>query len=199
MGGYGQNHSSSVEVSTNNCYTDRIAQSYALLPVWFLKYEYEGQMYGFAVNGQTGEAAGDLPYSKKARLMAIIKTAVPFILIATAVIAVAFLLMYSFTGVTTSRAEARIIGFIMELAVVILSAVVGVMRNKVNEAAFKATNPLDAKPGVEEYIDLSKHMEIRGGESDKLVGTRANKTEGSDDESRFLGKIYDVVKRLLGG
>ena len=87
----------------------------------------------------------------------------------------------------------------MELAVVILSAVVGVMRNKVNEAAFKATNPLDAKPGVEEYIDLSKHMEIRGGESDKLVGTRANKTEGSDDESRFLGKIYDVVKRLLGG
>ena len=199
MGGYGQNHYSSVEVSTNNCYTDRIAQSYALLPVWFLKYEYEGQMYGFAVNGQTGEAAGDLPYSKKARLMAIIKTAVPFILIATAVIAVAFLLMYSFTGVTTSRAESRIIGFIMELAVVILSAVVGVMRNKVNEAAFKATNPLDAKPGVEEYIDMSKHMEIRGGESDKLVGTRANKTEGSDDESRFFGKIYDVVKRLLGG
>ncbi len=38
---------------------------YALLPVWMLNTKYEGKMYQFAINGQTGEVAGDLPIDKK--------------------------------------------------------------------------------------------------------------------------------------
>ena len=34
---------------------------YTLLPVYILNYRYKGQDYQFAVNGQTGVAAGDLP------------------------------------------------------------------------------------------------------------------------------------------
>lgn len=38
---------------------------YALLPVWFMTYNYNGKMYEFAVNGQTGKIAGNPPLSKK--------------------------------------------------------------------------------------------------------------------------------------
>lgn len=37
--------------------------NYALLPVWFMSYKYLGKYYYFAVNGQTGEATGNLPVS----------------------------------------------------------------------------------------------------------------------------------------
>ncbi len=37
---------------------------YALLPVWFLNYQYRGKDYSFVVNGQTGLTFGQLPVSK---------------------------------------------------------------------------------------------------------------------------------------
>ena len=36
---------------------------YVFLPVWFLNYSYHGKVYTFAVNGQTGNVAGDQPTS----------------------------------------------------------------------------------------------------------------------------------------
>jgi hypothetical protein len=38
---------------------------YTLLPVWFMTYKYNGKMYEFAVNGQSGKLAGNPPLSKK--------------------------------------------------------------------------------------------------------------------------------------
>lgn len=37
---------------------------YALLPVWFLNYQYKGKDYSFVINGQTGMTFGQLPVSK---------------------------------------------------------------------------------------------------------------------------------------
>lgn len=37
---------------------------YALLPVWFLNYQYMGKDYPFVMNGQTGASFGKLPVSK---------------------------------------------------------------------------------------------------------------------------------------
>lgn len=37
---------------------------YMMLPVWFMTYKYNGQMYSFAVNGQTGKLAGTPPLDK---------------------------------------------------------------------------------------------------------------------------------------
>ncbi len=34
-----------------------------LLPVWIAAYRYQGQVYRYVVNGQTGKATGDAPYS----------------------------------------------------------------------------------------------------------------------------------------
>lgn len=37
---------------------------YMMLPVWFMTYKYNGKMYSFAVNGQTGKLAGTPPLDK---------------------------------------------------------------------------------------------------------------------------------------
>lgn len=38
---------------------------YMMLPVWFMTYKYNGQIYSFALNGQTGKLAGTPPLDKK--------------------------------------------------------------------------------------------------------------------------------------
>ncbi len=39
--------------------------SYIMLPVWFMTYRYNDQIYEFAINGQTGKLAGTPPLNKK--------------------------------------------------------------------------------------------------------------------------------------
>ena len=40
---------------------------YSLLPVWMLNIAYEGEMYKYAINGQTGKVVGRFPVCKKKR------------------------------------------------------------------------------------------------------------------------------------
>lgn len=40
---------------------------YSLLPVWMLNIKYNGQIYKYAINGQTGKVAGEYPVSKSKR------------------------------------------------------------------------------------------------------------------------------------
>lgn len=42
------------------------SSKYVLYPVWLLNTKYEGKMYTFAMNGQTGKMVGDLPMDKAA-------------------------------------------------------------------------------------------------------------------------------------
>ncbi len=44
--------------------TDTLSWDYMLLPVWFMTFEYKGKMWEYAVNGQSGKVAGELPVSK---------------------------------------------------------------------------------------------------------------------------------------
>ena len=56
------NYSSLESLQINTSY--RNAQYvYALLPVWFLNYQYKGKDYSFVINGQTGLTFGQLPVS----------------------------------------------------------------------------------------------------------------------------------------
>ncbi|MDE5753176.1 MAG: hypothetical protein K2H89_01320, partial [Oscillospiraceae bacterium] len=38
---------------------------YMLLPVWFMRYEYQGKQYDFVINGQNGTQAGTPPLDQK--------------------------------------------------------------------------------------------------------------------------------------
>lgn len=58
----GYNSFSESKSSVNIMNTD---WRYALLPVWFMTYKYNGKIYEFAVNGQSGKLAGFAPLSKK--------------------------------------------------------------------------------------------------------------------------------------
>lgn len=45
---------------------DKLSAKYLLCPVWILTTEWEGKLFTFVMNGQTGKIAGDLPMSKRA-------------------------------------------------------------------------------------------------------------------------------------
>ena len=55
-----------VNTSRTNIKLDESKVRYALLPVWLLSTSWNGQNFLFAMNGQTGKFAGDLPVDKKA-------------------------------------------------------------------------------------------------------------------------------------
>ncbi len=44
--------------------TDTLSWDYMLLPVWFMTFDYKGRLWEYAVNGQSGKVAGELPISK---------------------------------------------------------------------------------------------------------------------------------------
>lgn len=55
----------SVVPKMSNIRAEKGKYKYALLPVWMLNSKYNGEMYTFAVNGQTGKVSGKLPIDKK--------------------------------------------------------------------------------------------------------------------------------------
>lgn len=54
---------SSVSVKNARINFKRVQATYVLLPVWIFTYQYNGKTYMFAMNGQTGKIAGNLPIS----------------------------------------------------------------------------------------------------------------------------------------
>lgn len=48
---------------------------YTLIPVWYMTVTWQGERYVFAVNGQTGKAAGRIPYDRKTFLPFVLKRA----------------------------------------------------------------------------------------------------------------------------
>lgn len=59
----------SYRITKNGSKIDSLEASYALLPVWFLAYKYHRKFYYFAMNGQTGEVAGEVPVSPVKKMM----------------------------------------------------------------------------------------------------------------------------------
>ncbi len=55
---------SSVTIKSSDFRISHINWDYALLPMWFLSYKYKDKYYHFAMNGQTGKFAGNLPLDK---------------------------------------------------------------------------------------------------------------------------------------
>lgn len=59
---------SSVVPASSSISFENGSSKYALYPVWLLCTDWNGQKFHFAVNGQTGKVAGDLPMDKSAYL-----------------------------------------------------------------------------------------------------------------------------------
>ena len=52
-------------ITDDNITVENGEVEYALLPVWMLNINYEGNRYTFAMNGQTGKMVGNVPIEKK--------------------------------------------------------------------------------------------------------------------------------------
>ena len=63
-----------------------LTQNYALFPVWFLNYQYNGINYSFAINGQTGKASGNIPESNFRKKWRKIRRRLPLVLGLTATV-----------------------------------------------------------------------------------------------------------------
>lgn len=61
---------SSFVTTKKNVSLKHMHHEYALLPVWFMNFQYRGKEYHFAMNGQTGAQAGTPPFSVLKALIA---------------------------------------------------------------------------------------------------------------------------------
>lgn len=73
----------SVSVQNKNVKLKRGKVRYALFPVWMLSTKFNGQIYTFAMNGQTGKMVGDLPVDKGRLVFYFFATFIPVAIIAS--------------------------------------------------------------------------------------------------------------------
>lgn len=167
-----------VDLKVGSSYVEEYSQLYALLPIWFLNYRYEGLNYSFAINGQTGEAAGDIPYSKSKMALAVIAHSWYWYAI--------LLLMIVLTVWLANMSFGQ--GFKPDMLILFLGCLLvtgtagwfilkkGLIASK--DAAFYATNPIDSAPRVDEYFDTTKAPSVKA--EDKLEGVQYWKSDPAD-------------------
>lgn len=151
-----------VNFKSSDSFSYNYSQLYALLPVWFFRFEYEGFYYTFGVNGQTGEVGGSLPYSKKkqkARMGLEVLKWIP---------AVLALIVVGIISLVFDFPQLAMISFLGALSVFSVAVY------KVKKAGFDAMNPIDSPPPVEHYVDFKSKVQMK--KKDKLLGFISNKS-----------------------
>ena len=160
--------------------------SYALLPIWFLNYQKDGVYHGFAINGQTGEACGKLPYSRAKRIIALLLTVLKWLIIPMAVLGfIAFLFSPMGEMWLNGRTRylglyARLTGYIMYFIIFLGIGVAYAFWRKFRRKLAETKNPIDKAPPLDEYYDTSKKSDMQ--RKDDLLGVYRI----SDDESKSL-------------
>ena len=159
-----------------------ISVKYCLLPVWFMTVEFGGVKYQFAVNGQTGEAAGRVPTSRIADIVDWLTfrmrgfwLMVPFLamilcmLIFGSIVAVqgaesmspvmallwgvAYVLQYSWVFV------AMFASLWLIFTILIRAGILQRLFTR-KETAYQA-NDYDADPGLDAYFDHARHSDLK--------------------------------------
>ena len=92
-------------------------QDYALLPVWLLSTQWNGQNFLFAVNGQSGEMTGNLPVDRTKQIIWNIIYFVPVFLI------IAFLTKFQVNGMIIAAVIALIVDLIANNNVKVLKKI----------------------------------------------------------------------------
>ena len=168
--------------------------SYALLPIWFLNYQEDGVYHGFAINGQTGEACGKLPYSKVKRIAALAKTIFFWLVLPIAVLASAtFALMFGSLFNDPSGLLFRLSSYLMYGAMFLGSGILYVFLKMFRRKLVETTNPVDKAPDLSQYYDTSKKADVR--RKDDLLGLYNMSKEEIDDLRRE--KIFKWIDKVF--
>lgn len=173
-------------IDTDNSVSDNYSCLYALLPVWFLSYEYKGLYYRIAINGQTGEIAGSVPEDEKAkRNRRIRKSLLGYLKLIALIFVISIalgLLMTAPFGEFFDFGYRMLMALVLFVCVSIpttlaasiskdnsfLGRVIGKLSNKAEEEAENDEEKANAVPGASAYISSKDkvYLEIK---EDKLV------------------------------
>ena len=147
------------------------SMKYCLLPVWFMTVEFEGSQYQFAVNGQTGEASGQVPNTSAIdKLDWAVKLATgPLKWFPIAIAAIVFIFIWMITNQSYADGSlAAILTVLIVIEVILLSAiaVVGglaaiakIVSSQMRKAA-NEINDYDEDPGLDAYLDSTYHTDF---------------------------------------
>lgn len=146
-----------------------ISVKYCLLPVWFMTVEFNGRQYQFAVNGQTGEASGQVPTSGSADLfdrinfrLGIFSKAIPlFILLVSSFFLYAVTQSDSISVFSIIFVVFLCILQLLTLGFLILSIVAGKMRVIKPRQTAAETNDFDKDPGLDSYFDSTRPSDLQ--------------------------------------
>ena len=162
-----------VRSEKNLTWMSDVAIKYCLLPVWFMTVEFEGSTYQFAINGQTGEASGQVPTTSTAdKLYSVGKitdSVWKFIPVALCLLIPVIMFIISFNSSFTGSMEQAplmlalsVIEPILVVLTVAFFAVIYICKylsKKVREKADKS-NDYDEDPGLDSYLDSTKPADI---------------------------------------
>ncbi len=185
-------------------------QSYALLPVWFMRYNYKGVNYDIAINGQTGEVGGDLPRKKiyslfdnytRGSASYILHYALYVLLITVGLICAFFILGYD---ADPEAMPLQLIGSssLVIAITVLISIYEKMLRNKRKELTDKQLGKSDqGEPDALNYYDPEGGITLID-HSDKLIGTVGYERLEEERISRQYGNrsalsVMKNVRRLI--
>lgn len=155
---------------------------YCLLPVWFMTVEFGGTKYQFAVNGQTGEAAGRVPTSRAADIVDWITfrmrglwVFVPFLamvlcmLIFGAIVAVkdadrfspVMALLWGVANVLQYSWIFVAVFVVLWLVFSILVRTGALQRMFARKGTAYEANDYDPDPGLDAYFDHARHSDLK--------------------------------------
>ena len=161
-----------------NVHLENPSAKYVLCPVWLLTSSYEGKTYLFAVNGQTGKIAGNMPLNKKAEAGHMIGWTLGL----GAVFSLLSLLMFEFDLMVIFASF--FFGFLIALGIV------GQMRKEVLNVEFK-----DDASGYTDPGGLLLTVQ-----QDRFLYTRVSRTpiqQNSGGASRNMGTVSGSVRHQM--
>lgn len=197
-----------VSVGATGSFSENFSQNYALLPVWFLNVKYDGANYAIAVNGQTGEASGNLPIKKSRVYLHSFLTLFKYILKYLAVTLV-FGIVFSIPALIGLLGSEDVYLFnsygfffcfmwlLVTWTVFSLAGLTVFIPFAIREFRSKRFNEsvtLDKAPEVEHYIDYNGKFEMEKNDSFAFCATSEN-----DEKNKYgnTGNLLTWVLQLI--
>lgn len=176
-----------------------VKTKYCLLPVWFMTVEFDGKQYQFAVNGQTGEASGQMPTTSTADKLEffnrIVSSKWKWVPILSALVIPVILGELLFRDLRITPFKTFMIRFlsvleILTLVFIALMFVASFLSKFVTKRIRKVAdevNDYDKDPGLDQYLDMTQKSKIKVEEN--FLGQVMKET---DNENNIIGdSIFD--------
>lgn len=176
-----------VSVGSTGSFAENFSQLYALMPVWFLNVKYDGIIYSIAVNGQTGEASGNLPVKKsrvrKHAVLEVTKWTLKYLGVTAVLGALMTIPMYAgfisrYDSITKGSLGMLPLWAFLAMWLLAflagLSVIVPFLVKKFRFRSFGESVTIDRAPAVEQYIDYKAKFEMEKNDTFSCMAKRVD-------------------------